>query len=377
MKFCTRCLYPDTKPDLTFNEEGVCAACTAFEARAVVDWDARADDFLKVVMKARTEARDREALYDCVVPVSGGKDSHHQVLTALDYGLRVLAVTATTDHLTDIGRRNLNNIAKLGVDHIEVATDPVIRRMVNKYTLETIGDISWAEHDTIFSIPVRMAAMMKVPLIIWGENPQHEYGGPAEAQLATELDQDWLAEFGGLNGLRVADVENAVGDLGPLYRLPMVDLPISRVFLGQFFSWDGEANAREAIEHGFEITPQMVEGSWGAFENLDNAQTGIHDYFKYLKFGFGRATDILSNKIRRGRIERARAAPIASERDAMFPKTYLGIPIREILRPLDISLEEFFEVCDRFTNRALFEGSHVRDGEVCPLFNRMKESADA
>src|SRR5882762_4690635 len=160
MKFCTRCLYPDTKPDLTFNAEGVCSACTAFEARASVDWDARANDFMKVVMQARQEARDRGADYDCIVPVSGGKDSHHQVLTALDYGLKVLAVTATTDHLTPIGRRNLNNIGKLGVDHIEVSTDPLLRRQVNKFTLETIGDISWAEHVTIFSIPVRIAAMM-------------------------------------------------------------------------------------------------------------------------------------------------------------------------------------------------------------------------
>lgn len=374
MKFCTRCLYPDTKPDLTFNDDGVCSACTAFEARAVVDWDDRADNFEALVRQTKLEARARGAAYDCIVPVSGGKDSHYQCLKALDYGLRVLAVTASTDHLTDIGRRNLNNIGKLGVDHIEVSTDPVQRRRVNQYTLATIGDISWAEHVTIFSIPVRMAAMFKVPLIIWGENPQNEYGGPAQAQTATELDQGWLAEFGGLNGLRVSDVESAVGDLGQLYRLPELDLPISRVFLGQFFPWDGERNAQEAVEHGFEIMPEMVEGSWGAFENLDNAQTGIHDYFKYLKFGFGRATDILSNQIRRGRIDRARAAPIATERDAMFPKSYLGIPIRQILRPIDLTFEEFLEICDRFTNRSLFTGSHVEDGGVKPLFNRMKET---
>ncbi len=215
--YCIRCLYPaDCKPDLTFSEEGLCSACQAFDARSLIDWDAREADFRKVVLEARREAADRDASHDCIVPVSGGKDSHYQVLKAMDYGLRVLAVTAETDHLSDIGRRNLDNIAKLGCDHIEVKTNPVIRRRINRFTLETIGDISWAEHITIFSIPVRVASMMKIPLIIWGENPQSEYGGPAEAQKATELTQDWLNEFGGLNGLRIDDVEANLGSIGEL-----------------------------------------------------------------------------------------------------------------------------------------------------------------
>ncbi len=359
MKFCTRCLYPDTKPDLTFNDVGLCSACQAFDARASTDWTQREVDFNRLVFNIRRQAQDRNADYDCVVPVSGGKDSHYQVLTALDYGLRVLAVTAETDHLSDIGRRNLDNIGKLGVDHLEVRTNPVIRRKISRFTLETVGDLSWAEHVTIFSAPVRVANTMNIPLIIWGENPQNEYGGPADVQLATELSDGWLAEFGGLNGLRVDDVEAAVGPLGPLYRLPEINQPIVRAFLGQFFPWDGERNARVAAEHGFEMFSGSVEGSYGSYENLDNLQTGIHDYFKFLKFGFGRATDILSNHIRRGKIGRDRAAAIAAERDGAFPASYLGVRLREILRPLDLSMEEFLVICDNFTNQSIFTGSNI------------------
>src|SRR5882724_2908138 len=124
MRYCTHCLYPETKPDLTFDDEGKCSACLAFEAREAIDWDARAADFKRIITWAKVNSRMRGSAYDCIVPVSGGKDSHHQVLIALENDLKVLAVTAETDHLSEIGRRNLDNIARLGVDHIEVKTNP-------------------------------------------------------------------------------------------------------------------------------------------------------------------------------------------------------------------------------------------------------------
>jgi N-acetyl sugar amidotransferase len=366
MKFCARCLYPDTKPDLTFDETGTCSACQAFDARGVVDWDDRAHQFSHMVQQTRAEAALREAPYDCVVPVSGGKDSHYQVLKALEWGLRVLAVTAETDHLSEIGRRNLDNIGRLGVDHIEVKNDPIVRRQINRFALETIGDISWAEHITIFSVPIRIASLMRIPLVMWGENPQNEYGGPAAAQTAASLTQEWLDEFGGLNGLRISDVEASLGPIGDLYRYPVLaDGAVNGVFLGQFFPWDGAANALVAMDHGFLVYGQThVEGSFGNYENLDNVQTGIHDYFKFLKFGFGRATDILSNSIRRGRISRKDAIPILLERDGMFPITYLGHPIDQVLQSIGIKPLQFLEICDTFTNWSLFEGSHIREGAV-------------
>jgi len=362
--YCVRCLIPAEKPDISFDSSGLCSACQAFDARSLIDWDARETDFRRVVLEARREAADRGASHDCIVPVSGGKDSHAQVLRALDYGLRILAVTAETDHLSDIGRRNLDNIAKLGCDHIEVKTNPVLRRKINRFTLETIGDISWAEHITIFSIPIRIASMMKIPLVIWGENPQNEYGGPAESQKATELTEAWLNEFGGLNGLRIDDVEANLGPIGNLYRYPEFhpdarklegDAAPSGIFLGQFFPWSGYDNAILAHQHGFELSKEPVEVSGFCYENLDNGQTGLHDRMKFTKFGFGRATDICSNLIRRGLMTRDHAIEHVKQWDGKFPFTYLGIGIGKILREIGMTIDDYLAVEANFANRDLFD----------------------
>ena len=164
-------------------------------------WKKEKEEFLSIIKKYKTENN-----YDCVVPVSGGKDSFYQVIKALEYGLKPLCVTASTCSLSKIGERNIANLRNLGVDHINVSPDPVLRRKINKFTLTEIGDISWREHLTMFTTPIRIAAMFGIKLIFWGENSQNEYGGPAGTEKNNILDRRWLEEFGGLLGLRVSDL---------------------------------------------------------------------------------------------------------------------------------------------------------------------------
>ena len=113
MKYCTRCVMPDTKPDLFFDEEGVCSACRSFEKRKEIDWSVRKKEFFNVFEKYRVKDGSN---WDCIIPVSGGKDSTYQVLKVLQLGLNPLCVTATTCHLSDIGRKNIENIKSFGVD---------------------------------------------------------------------------------------------------------------------------------------------------------------------------------------------------------------------------------------------------------------------
>jgi len=361
MNYCAKCLYPDTKPDLSFNKEGVCSACIAFLEREKIDWVTRQKDFVKLC----DETKKKKKEYDCIVPVSGGKDSHYQVLMALQYGMRPLAVTATTDHVSEIGHRNLDNISNLGVDHIHVTTNSQVRRRLNKYSLEAVGDISWAEHVTIFTIPTRVAIRYDIPLIIWGENPQNEYGSPNEkSKSSLTLDQKWLEEFGGLNGLRVTDlIDQKICTEQDLlqYTYPKTTKESPRgIFLGQFFPWDGAENALIAVHNGFKTYYGPVEGSGYDYENLDNLQTGIHDYFKYLKFGFGRATDISSNHIRRRNITRREAKEIVELYDGRYPSTYLGMPLQDILERINITIEQFIEIANHFASKELFDTRDIK-----------------
>jgi len=279
----------------------------------------------------------------------------------LEYDMTPLCVTATTCDLSEIGRRNIENIKNLGVDYLEFSPDKKIRRILNRIGLYQVGDISWPEHVSIFTIPIQVAVRYNIPLIIWGENSQNEYGGPAGASENNILNRRWLEEFGGMLGLRVSDLVGLNGirkkDLLPYIYPPDSELKrgqVTGLFLGYYLPWDGYSNALIAQAHGFTTLSKTVEGSCVNYENLDNHQTGIHDYFKFLKFGFSRASDITSLHIRRGRLSRQDACKIVRLHDGKFPWTYLSKPIEEILRPLNINLEEFIKICDKFTNKKIF-----------------------
>jgi len=360
---------PETKPDLHIDEAGVCSACRYFSDRTEVDWKERERALRDILKRYRSESGSN---YDCIIPVSGGKDSTFQTIKMLELGLNPLCVTATTDDLSELGRRNIENVKRLGVDYIEVTTNPRVRRAINRLALEQVGDISWPEHVTIFTIPVRIAVQLGIRLIVWGENSQNEYGGPAAAAEDNQLNRRWLGEFGGLLGLRVSDL---VGQRGieqrhlVQYTYPsdedLLRSGVTGLFLGYYLPWDGYGNALYAQANGFATFDRTVEGSVVNYENLDNHQTGIHDYFKFLKYAFGRATDIACLHVRRGRLSRADAIELVRMHDGKFPWTYLGKPIEETLAEIDVPIDEFIRICDRFTNKKLFvtdaRGDLVKD----------------
>jgi N-acetyl sugar amidotransferase len=369
LRYCSRCVMPDSKPDLKFEPDGICNACHNFASRKEVDWTARRRELDAILDRYR---RPEGSHWDCLVPVSGGKDSTFQVIRMLALGMNPLTVTATTCDESELGRRNIENLKRLGVDHVQFSPNPLVRAKLNRIGLTQVGDISWPEHVGIFTIPVRAAVQYNVPLIVWGENSQNEYGGPATAAENRTLDRRWLEEFGGLLGLRVSDLPGLEG-IQPrdliAYTYPtdeqLRQTGVTGLFLGHFLPWDGYANAVVAQGHGFSTTQGVVEGSIVSYENLDNHQTGIHDYFKFLKFGFGRATDIACLHIRRGRLSRKDGMALVRRHDGQFPWTYLGKPIEEILEPLGLSVDEFIKICDRFTNKKIFvtdsRGALVKD----------------
>ena len=161
------------------------------------------------------------------------------------------------------------------VDMVEYSLNPKVRRVMNRIGLEQIGDISWPEHVAIFTVPIRVAVQFNIKLVVWGENSQNEYGGPAASQDSKVLDRQWLEEFGGLLGLRVTDLIGQRGikprDLIP-YTYPSNEelerVGVSGVFLGYYFPWDGMGNAILAQSYGFQVLPTLVEGSLGQLRKL-------------------------------------------------------------------------------------------------------------
>ncbi len=358
IKFCKKCILPSTKPDLEFNDDGLCQGCVAYNNRSKIDWKSRENEFRIFLNKFRSKNND----YDCIIPVSGGKDSTYQVIKLLEYDMNPLCVTATTDKLTELGRQNIENIKKLGVDHYQVSTDPNLRRKINKFTLSSVGDISWAEHITIFTIPVRISCKMKIPLIVWGENSQNENGGPSENENSIRLNRRWLEEFGGLLGLRTFDLEDVLNISKKKliqYTYPteqeILNNNVTGIFLGYFFPWDGYENYLIAKKNGFKNYDKELEGSIVNYENLDNAQMRIHDYFKFLKYGYDRVTDWCCWHIRRGRLSREEAIIINKKKSGKFPSSYLGYSLNEILAEIECSVDEFNEICNKFTNKELFK----------------------
>jgi N-acetyl sugar amidotransferase len=360
---------PDTKPDLQLDNKGVCNACRSYEKRKEVDWDARHKELLLILEKYR---RSDGLNWDCIVPVSGGKDSTYQVVRILQLGLNPLCITSSTCDLSALGRQNITNLKNLGVDYVEISPNPLVRAKLNRVGLTQVGDISWPEHVGIFTIPVRAAVQFNVPLIVWGENSQNEYGGPASAAGNNVLNRRWLEEFGGLLGMRVSDLIGMDGiEVKHLicYTYPsdeeLARVGVTGLFLGHYLPWDGLSNTLIAQANGFQSYSKVVEGSMVNYENLDNHQTGIHDYFKFLKFGFGRATDLACLHIRRDRLTRQDGLDIVKRLDGRFPSEYLGKSLDDILRPLNITIDEFIRLCDKYTNKKIFRrdvsGALIKD----------------
>lgn len=361
MKLCKNCLIPEIRPD-QFLVNGICNGCISFENKKNIDWDQRSVQLQKIINDLNLDPNK----WNCIIPSSGGKDSTYQAIRARELGLNPLIVTATTCHLSDLGKKNIENLKKIGFDTIEFSSNHVVRKKINQLCLKEIGDISWPEHVSIFTIPIKIACKFNIKLIIYGESPQIEYGGPELSLSNFILDKKWMEEFGGLIGLRVEDLINHYGfnekDL-EFIKYPSLDelnnSKIKSIFLGFFEEWDSIKNFETAKKYGFQQYEKNIENGYFAFEKIDNYQHGIHDYFKFLKYGFGRATDQLSLLIRKKIISRNEGIQLVKKYEGSFPKSYLGKSLKEILDNIEISMKEFVNICDKFTNKKIFKCNQI------------------
>jgi len=193
MKYCARCVLPDSRPGIVIGPSGICNACLRHEDNdRTIDWEARRAAFGRIAQEVKSLKRS----FDCLVPVSGGKDSTYQVVKCLEYGLKVLAVTWRSPGRNALGQKNLDNLIRLGVDHIDYTVNPEVERKFTYKSLVKTGSPAVPMHLGLYVIPLRLALALQIPLILWGESPAMEYGGDADEHLYQTLDHKFLRTHG-------------------------------------------------------------------------------------------------------------------------------------------------------------------------------------
>jgi len=356
MKFCTICLYPDTKPGLHFDENGVCFACKWHELKNTIDWNSRKKELEKILDKYKNKDGNS---YDCIIPISGGKDSHYLAYVIIkEFGLKPLLVNFHPLDQTAIGRQNLENLKSLGADCIEFTPNPLVYKKLAKFGLIELGDYQWPEHLGIFTIPYKIAAQYKIPLLIWAETP-NEYGVGDNYDGMYINDRKFQEKFQGffLDKIKPEDMVKynfEKRDLLPYFfpsQKETDDIGITGIFLGSYLKWDIFKQMDIVKSVGFKEDKITKEGTYDSWENLDVKYTVFHDYFKFLKFGFGRTTDHVSIEIRYGRMTRDEGLKRIKEFEGKIPTQYLD----EFLTESELTKEEFLDICEKFTNKDLFK----------------------
>ncbi|HOO91011.1 MAG TPA: N-acetyl sugar amidotransferase [Syntrophales bacterium] len=349
-----KCVTPDTRPNIRIDESGLCSACANFGAKAKIDWDAREKALRELI--ADIKQRDSGG-YDCIIPVSGGKDSTWQVIKCLEYGLKILAYTWRAPGRTDIGQANLDNLIGLGVDHIDISVSPEVEKRFTMAAFRKFGSNAIPMHFGIYSTPLRLAAQMGIPLVIYGENSAFEYGNPDDAKVGCRIDENWLDKYGVTHGTVVSDWVGVDGlsmqDL-QAYSAPSLDrvekAGVRAIFLGYYLPWDVETSRKAAAAHGFKFRPGKARTGYYDYADIDDDFISIHHWIKWYKFGFTRSFDNLSLEIRNGRISRDDAVTWLRGRGYERPSH----DILKFCDWADISEEEFDSICESFRNREIW-----------------------
>jgi N-acetyl sugar amidotransferase len=367
VRFCSRCVLPNTRPCLTILDSGICSACAEHERRASIDWDGRAAAFTGLCRDVRTQGSG----YDCVIPVSGGKDSTWQVVTALEHGLRPLAATWKSPGRTPIGARNLANLVSLGVDHVDYQINPHVERTFMRDAFRRFGSTAIPMHLALFAIPMTLAVRFRIPLVLWGEDPGVEYCGELDHDDRTGLGGSWIAKQGVSHGTTAADwvgdvlsEKELAGYFGPT-DAELDEARVTAIFLGHFFRWDPARSFEVARQHGFEANTARPRTGIYDFADIDDDFISIHHYVKWLKFGLTRSFDNLSLEIRNGRLSRSEAIEVLRGLGDERPNE----DIDRFCEFAEIGRAEFDQIAETYRNREIWtqrDGTWLIEGFLVP-----------
>ena len=367
VRLCRRCVNPSTRPNILLDENGVCPVCRFEEEKrtGVTDWEARRAEIQAIAEWGRANTKSS---YDCIVTVSGGKDSTRQAVFARDeLNMKPLLVSCTypPEQLHERGAKNLANLISLGFDTLSIGLDPQVWKTLMRRGFFQFGNWAKSTEMALYAIPIHVAIAYKIPLIFYGENPVLTIG-----ERHGHLDGDASRLKLG-NTIRGGPEPLLADDLTPydthFYFYPSDDdmeyAKLRLVYLGYYIpDWSGHENAEFAIARGLETRtdpPEKTGDLWG-FSGLDEDFRLVNQMLKYIKFGFGHVTDQVVEAINAGMMTREEGLELVSRYDGRCDRSY----VERFCQFLGINEQEFWRVAESYRGRDAWRKNERGDWEL-------------
>lgn len=350
MRYCTRCVYPSASAaSLAFDDDGVCSGCRVQAQKDRIDWTERKQELDELIAPYRSTSS-----YDCIIPVSGGKDSHFQTYYVTQVlGLNPLLVTYNGNNYSPTGLANLKNLRKrFGCDHIFFSPSEETLIKLNRLCFRMMGDMNWHAHCGIFTYPIQVAVEKQIPLIVWGEHGFTDLAGMFSLNDRNEMTAKFRLEHAqrGYDWHDMLEETEGLAERDLLWAKYPSDEDLARVgvrgiYLANYIDWEANRQTKLMKDFGFKESPVPFERTYRRVSNLDDVhENGIHDYLKFIKFGYGRATDHVCKDIRAGLLTREEGIEIVRRYDSVKPRADL----ERWLAYVGMTEDEFDRIADTF-----------------------------
>ncbi len=355
IKYCSKCLYPTSSAvSLQFDENHVCTGCIISNEKSEINWGERKKLFIKLI---ESYSGKYSKYYDCIIPVSGGKDSFFQAHIIKELGFKALLVTYNGNNYSKTGLENVQIMREVfGFDHIFFTPAVETVKKLNRLGVQIMGDMNWHAHSGIFTYPIRVAVEKNIPLMIWGEHGRTDVGGMFSHDDFIEFTRRDRLEHANrgyewFDMIRLGKIYNEILTEKEMYAWvypsdeEINKIGVRGIFISNYFKW--EANDHFELvkkKYGFKVPDYSFERTYRNFSNLDDIhENGMHDYLKFIKFGYGRATDHASKDIRANKITRENGIAEVRKRDHIKSKD-----LKRWLEYVGWTEDKFDEVVDKF-----------------------------
>lgn len=361
---CTRCLNTSNRPRIEFNEKGECNACQWADEKATkIDWASRQQELKELLDKHRNPHG-----YDCLIPVSGGKDSSY-VSYKLKYelGMNPLCVTINPPLPFPEGEANLKNFVNKGFDLVALTPNPIIMQKLCRIGLLEAGQSLLGWQIALQTAIARVAVAYQIPIIFYGEDGEVEYGGTTKTKNQMCYDMQYAKDIYLSGNMQFLDQLNCTERELVQWSYPsdeeLKQLDLKATHWSYFENWDSSKNAELAIREFGLISRKTKKASYIDCAQNDTPLYDLHAYLMFLKFGFGRATQDAGIDIRRGAMTREEGLKMVAQYDEIYPEQY----IQTYLDYYKITKEELDAIFDRWANKEVLHkvnGIWVKKEEI-------------